>query len=209
MKKEETNKILSEFRYMAKPYIKLAIDNILLPSWNQLGLLGKIYTQAIKTKECPTGQIYDEIQYRTVIRVLGGKVLINNMVDAYTWDTARVAKNIGNAYPIGVHDGKSLMNLSAFLFSITDLKEREEFADMMANSTRDFLVCPTPAETRKVIIVDTAVGKALGWTICNEWCEEENCKIEYGDAIVVSEKGYYRIGREEFALTHKPSELGK
>lgn len=203
MKKEETNKILSEFRYMAKPYIKLPIDNILLPSWNQLGLIGKIYTQAIKTKENPNGQIYDELEYRTVLRILDGKLLINNLLDAYTWSSKRVRDNIGNAYPIGVHDGKSLLNLSKFLSTIRDIKEREEFADMMANSTRDFLVCPTPAEVRKVIIVDTTIGKALGWTICNEWCEAEDCKLEYGDAIVVSDNGYYRIGREEFSLTYK------
>jgi len=203
MKREETIKILSEFSYMIKQFIKVPIDNILLPSWNQLGLIGRIYTQAIKTKENPNGQIYDELEYRTVLRVLDGKLLINNKLDAYTWSRKRVKDNIQNAYPIGVHDGKSLINLINFLVTISDQKEREDFADMMANSTRDFLVCPTPAEIRKAIIVDETIGKALGWTICNEWCDEEECKIEYGDALILSDNGYYRVGREEFAITYK------
>ena len=202
MLKKDSDKILERFLKNAVEYKKLSVQTIILPSWDELGLLGKIYRQCVVTKENPNGQIYDELEYVTVMRILGGKLLIDGRVDAYTWKYKKIMANIEYSYPIGIHSTDALLNLYKILESISDETEKRAFADMMVCNTRDFMVVSLPEETRKVIIVNDDIIKATNGVICNEWTAEESCKIYLGDAIMVTDFGFYRIGKEEFLLTH-------
>ena len=87
----QTNFALAEGH--VKPCTKLQTDNIVFPSWKELGLLGKVLCQKIKTKEQPQGCDYDEATYQIVMRVINGKVLMTGgRPDAYTWKQSKVAK---------------------------------------------------------------------------------------------------------------------
>ena len=57
--------------------IKLELRNIVYPKWSDMGLDGLIFRQCLKTKAQPTGNIYDEAVFQTVLRIIGGKVLIS------------------------------------------------------------------------------------------------------------------------------------
>jgi len=64
-----------------------------------------------------------------------------------------------------------------------------------------------PGKSGRRVIVITSEMISAGVTVCyNEWDPETPCDLEEGDVFLVSDettfKGY-RIGREEFAGTHR------
>ena len=212
MKKfESTQKILSIGNIV--PCTKEPIENILFPQWDELGLLGEFYRQCVKTKEAPQGNIYDEAEFRMVLRILKGKSHNSeNFADVYCWTNKKAAKYMKDARIIGSNSGKGLLTLAEVIPTISDPKEREAFATMMAGMKRDLLLVHTPAEKRECIIVTQELYDA-GVTSCiDSWVEpDENgeapeTKLFVGDALIVEHKPegdfVYRVGAEEFAETY-------
>ena len=213
----QSNKILAQFVLeKEEKVIKKEINNILFPNWKELGLLGKIFRQTIRTKENPEGFTYEETEYQVVMRILGGKLYINNMVDAYTWTKERVNKYLsrGEHKFIGINSYENLMNLIEVIKSLKNEEDKLTVTDMfLKNNNYTFINVKTPAEERHVMIVDEEILKVTKG-IVNEWdgCKGEEVDptpIEIGDAIVITlcdnpQCGYtfYRIGRDEFKETY-------
>lgn len=209
-KKETTAKILAACKTV--PCTKLPIDNILFPAWDELGLLGQLVRQCVCTKEQPEGYIYPEANFRMVMRILSGKLLINLRPDVYCWRMDKVQKSLKNAKIIGTNSAEGLINLVDVLQSINSDEEKTAFAGMMASLKRDLLLVHTPAEKRECIIV-TQEMLDTGITACVDSFVDTDAdgngpesKLFLGDAIIVNRKPtgdkIYRIGKEEFSETH-------
>ena len=186
---------------------KLEIHNIVFPQWDELGLLGMVFRQCVRTKEQPAGNIYDEAKFQTVLRIIGGKVLISEKPDCYCWKfgklrTATSISDIGTASPGGI------ITLCKVLNNIHSNADKALFADMFASLKRNLLLVTTPVEKRKCIQITQKLYDA-GITHCvDEWMEvDENglaeaTELSIGDYVIITEKGLYRIGLEEFLQTH-------
>lgn len=189
------------------PCTKLEMQNIVFPKWNDLGLVGMIFRQCVSTKEQPIGNIYDEATFQTVLRILGGKVLMTGRPDCYCWKYSKVEK-AKNVRMVGTNSAEGLINLCNVLTSITDEEEKKMIADMFANSKKDLLIVTTPAEERTCIEVTPELYEA-GITHCvDEWMEEDSdgnaeaTALCIGDYLIITDKGVYRIGHDEFVETH-------
>lgn len=186
---------------------KLAMQNIVFPKWSDLGLAGMMIRQCVSTKEQPAGNIYDEAIFQVVLRVIGGKVLMNGRPDCYCWKQSKVA-NSKDVQLVGTNSADGLINLCGILDSISDQTEKSMMADMFANLKKDLLLITTPAENRICIEV-TADLYNSGITHCvDEWMEtDENgyaeaTELQIGDFMIVTNSGVYRVGRDEFIETH-------
>lgn len=204
-KKELTAKIRS--LAVAKQCVKLELQNIVFPKWSDLGLLGMIFRQCVMTKEQPGGNLYDEAVFQTIMRVIGGKVLISERPDCYCWKFDKVA-NAKNVCFVGTNSAEGLLSVCKLLADIKDEDEKKMMADMFANMKKDLLLVTTPAEIRHCIEVTPELYEQ-GLTCCiDEWMEvdeEGNAPItllNIGDFLIVTCNGVYRIGREEFLQTH-------
>lgn len=187
---------------------KLELKNIVFPKWDDLGLIGMMFRQCVRTKEQPTGNIYDEAVFQTVLRIIGGKVLMSERPDCYCWKLSKVqsAKDIGK---IGTNSAEGVLNLCDILSSISDNDEKRLVADMFANMKNDLLLVTTPAEERTCIEITEELYR-LGITHCvDEWMdvdsngEAEATELHIGDYLIVTKAGVYRIGHDEFCETHK------
>lgn len=187
--------------------VKLELQNIVFPKWSDLGLLGLMFRQCVSTKEQPVGNIYDEAVFQTVLRVIGGKVLMTGRPDCYCWKLSKVA-NAKNVKLIGTNSAEGLINLCSVLSGISSKEDQKMLADMFANMKKDLLLVTSPAEDRHCIEVTRELYEA-GITACvDEWMEtDENGEAEatllnIGDYLIVSDSGVYRIGHDEFVETH-------
>jgi hypothetical protein len=205
-KKETTQKILAAG--VQRPCIKLELRNIVYPKWSDMGLDGLIFRQCLKTKEQPTGNIYDEAVFQTVLRIIGGKVLISGRPDCYCWkfDKLEKAKDVR---PIGTNSAMGLISLAEVLDSIPDMEEKTLLASKFADTKRDLMLVTTAAEDRVCIEVTMEMA-AAGITHCvDEWMKtDENGNAEataiyVGDYLIVTHEGIYRVGRDEFAETYQ------
>ena len=195
-----------------QPCTKLALANIVFPKWSDTGLMGLIFRQCVSTKEQPVGHIYEEAKFQTVLRVLGGKVLMSGRPDCYCWtfDKVEKAKNIR---AIGINSAEGILSLCSVLSEISDEEEKKMVADMFASLNKDMLLVHTPAEQRSCIEVTQEMYDA-GVTACvDNWMEpDENGEAEatmlqVGDFLIVEKNkdgsyGVYRVGRDEFLSTH-------
>lgn len=196
-----------------RPCTKLQMDNIVFPKWSDLGLLGMIFSQKVKTKEQPLGCDYDEATYQVVMRVINGKVLMTGgRPDAYTWKHTKVAKIIADPSKvrlIGTNSASAVINLSDVMATIEDRSEKSVFADMFCSLNKDLLLVTTEAEERRCIEVTQEFYDA-GLTACvDSWMEpDENgeanaTQLQVGDFLIVEESGdVYCIRRDEFIETH-------
>ncbi len=209
--KERTTKtILGIAKDQIRDCKKLQMDNIIFPKWDDLGLLGLIFRQDVKTKEQPDGCIYDEATYRVVMRVINGKVLMTGgRPDAYTWKYQKV-ENSKNVRFIGCNSAEALINLSGMLETISDVEEKKMFADMFCNMKKDLLLVTSAEESRRCVEI-TPDLYAAGITSCvDEWMEvdsngeAEETRLNVGDFLIVNEAGnsVYCIRRDEFLETH-------
>lgn len=204
-KLETTRKILS--KGVLQKCTKLEMQNIVFPKWNELGLIGLMFRQCLRTKEQPNGNIYDENEYQTVFRIIGGKVLMDGKPDCYCWKHSKV-DNAKDVRIIGDNSYEGRINLRNVLKSIPDAFEMSLVKDMFAMLKEDFLLVTTPAEQRTCIEV-TPELVAAGITQCvDEWMEtDEDGNAEatvlcVGDYLIVTDNGIYRIGHDEFVETH-------
>ena len=209
-KRETTDRILS--LGTVRSCTKLALDNILFPNWSDWELMGKILRQCVRTKEQPEGYVYPEGEYQVVMRIIGGKLLIDDKPDAYCWSLSKVQKWAQNGKVIGFETLEAFKNLNVVLNSITDPKEQDEFFDMVKRFSLGFLVVHTEAESRECIVVtqelyDQGVtGCVDSWVKPDKNGEGPETKLYVGDALIVEHKPegvfVYRVGADEFAQTY-------
>lgn len=205
-KNNTTQKILSSRKPI--PCTTLEMQNIVFPKWEDLGLIGKMFRQCVSTKEQPNGNIYDEATYQTVLRIINGKVLMSERPDCYCWKLSKV-QSAKDVRTIGTNSSESLVNLCNVMNTISDDTEKAMVADMFAKLKNDLLLVTTPAESRYCIEVTSLLYEIndIKWCV-DEWMETdeegyaEATKLERGDYLIVTEKGVYRIGKEEFKKTH-------
>jgi len=195
-----------------EPWTKIRMDNILLPPFKDFALFGEILRQVVRTKEEPEGHLYDEEEYRMVIRILDGHLLMDGMYDAYAWDNAKVLKELqkysnGNVPCIGTHDptGQALLNFVDVLATITSPAEKRKFAAIISQSAFDFLLVTTMDENRMVIEITAelldSLNKAGVTSVVNDWEYKSNgypsadleanaTPLKVGDFLICTAKGF-------------------
>lgn len=141
----------------------------------------------IHTKESPaSGTIYPA-DHIAVVRVLGGKVFINDKYDIYTLSPEKASKKLVDPIvPTKVLNKEQELDLKPLF-------------DAASEPVYGYI---TPVEMRRVIVItpDMEVN-----TCYNEWDPATPCSMNIGDVFVVSDENTYtgyRIGKEEFAETH-------
>ncbi len=187
--------------------LKLEMQNIVFPKWPELGLMGLIFRQCISTKEQPDGNIYDEAVYQTVLRIIGGKVLMSGRPDCYCWKFSKVS-SAKDVKVVGTNSAEGIINLCIVLNGISDEADKKMLADMFASMKRDLLLVTTVSEERRCIEVtqelyDSGVTACVDqWMEVNENGEGESTQLQVGDYLIITDKGVYRIGHDEFVETH-------
>lgn len=188
-----------------QPCIKLELQNIIFPKWDDLGLIGKMFRQCVSTKEQPYGNIYDENVFQTVLRIIGGKVLIEDKPDCYCWKFGKIeaAKEIRK---IGSNSADGILALCELLNTINSTEEKKLLADMFSHMKKDLLLVTTPEEKRTCI----EINARNTFTYCvDQWMETDSegyaeaTQLQFGDYLIVSDSGVYRVGHDEFRATHK------
>ena len=213
-KERITRGILDFWNYRIVKCTKLPLDNIVFPKWSDLGLLGMIFSQKIKTKEQPLGCDYDEATFQVVLRIIGGKVFMTGgRPDAYTWKQEKVTRlmceNPKSIQAIGANSADAIINLSKILNIIEDEHEKEAVAEMFCSLKKDLLLIRTEAENRRCLEITQDLYDA-GLTACvDSWMEpDENgeadaTQLNVGDFLIIEgNEGVYCIRREEFLATH-------
>ncbi len=148
----------------------------------------------IVTKEQPDGCVYD--QDRTVVvRVIGGKVLMDGFYDIYAPGSEKVEKLLRNEIPLDILRNTGMITEENYKDLLPILKAGSDIKPAMA-----------PAEVGRKVIVITDEMITEGITECyNEWEPETATKLCSGDVFVVTDENQmtgYRIGKDEFAGTH-------
>ena len=219
----DINAVAGEFK---EPWTKMRLDNILMPPFKDFAIFGEILRQVVKTKEDPNGHLYEESEYRMVIRILDGRLLMDGMYDAYAWKNDKVLKELskysdGKVPCIGTHDptGEALLNFAKVLATIKDPAEKKKFAAMISQSAFDLLLVTTEEEKRLVIPVSDHVLQLLHekgvYEIVDDWCYDTarwpdaeldlpGTRLEVGQFLICTQKGFYHIGHDEFLKSHKP-----
>lgn len=200
----------SEILAMATPVscTKIEIGNIIFPKWSDSTLIQMMFRQCVITKEAPMGNLYDETEFRAVLRVVDHTLIQNGMTDNYCWGSAQVAKHIGKAVPIGTCSASGLLTLADVLSTIADISEKKILADFFASLNKDLLYVFTPEESRKCIPVTQELYDAgLTWCI-DEWVDEKDGEfakttLNVGDVLIVSDTGVYCCRKDVFAATYK------
>lgn len=206
------NTVFEAVEKFSQKATKLELINIIFPMWDELGMLGQVFRQMVRTKENPEGQIYPEATYRTVMRVLGGKVyMTNGMADAYAWSQATFEKKAKNIQLIGCNSGAGVLNLATLLGTISNDKERLDVADMFSKLKTDLMLVRTCSEERTVVEITQDLYD-MGITSCiDEWQEADAegnytvTALNVGDFLVLNPENHtvYCVRRAEFLETHK------
>ena len=191
---------------------KIALANIVLPRWSDIGLWGQIFAMRVRTKEQPDGCPYPE-SCRVVVRIIDGKVyMTGGMPDAYAWDEETAKKYLSDLDKIryiGINSAAGIVNLSEILQTVADPKEKLALADWFSMSNRDFLLVGTPEEQRQCVEVTQELYEA-GLTVCvDDWMEPDDngeaeaTQLNVGDFLIIKKSGVYCIRRAEFYETHR------
>ena len=154
----------------------------------------------IATKEAPDGCIYDQSRI-AVVRVIGGKVLINGLYDIYAPDPSKIEKLLSNNPFELLGEPGMPGNLS----SEEDLKAFNAILNV-ASEVRPSIAPAEPG--RKVIVITEDMVGENGYIECHcPWDPEDVLtKLYVGDIFLVEDEATckgYRIGKEEFEGTHK------
>ena len=209
-----TETVIDKIAGSIRPCIKLGLDNIVFPKWSDLGLLGMIFSQKIKTKEQPTGCDYDEATYQVVMRVINGKVLMTGgRPDAYTWKHSKVTPYLDDPSKIrliGTNSATAVLNLSEVMSTIENQEEKLILADMFCSLNKDLLLVSTESENRLCAEVTKELYDA-GLTACvDTWMQtDENgdadaTLLNIGDFLIINTDftEVYCIRRDVFLETH-------
>lgn len=225
-KNEFNNLIAALVKIYGQDCVKLAIDNLILPPWADLGLFGSVHLYAVYTAEAPDGHEYDEVDYQTVVRILDGVVFQEKKKpvgkkkrkatpDSYAWTREKVEKLIANGQtkPIGIGSPEGILNMSALLNTIKSEKDKMVLAKTFAHFHSGMLLAHTAAENRVFIRVTQELYDAGLKLSADEWCKpdengmSEASVLEVGDVIIVTthEDGSvtgYRVEEAIFEQTY-------
>lgn len=205
------NTIYKIYKRYAVTAEKISMVNIVFPEWNEMDIIKDLFRQMVATKEAPEGHLYDEDEYRTVLRIYDGKLKSSDMLDAYCWSRADFQKKAEGIKTIGCNSGQGLLNLSALLTEITEESERLQVANFFSSLNKDLLYVESKAEERKVVEVTQELYDN-GLTHCiDSWQEpDENgnykfTELNVGDFLILEEdkQCVYCIRKEAFLATHK------
>ena len=212
LNKELSTRKIVEYVYenkLQQSCTKLPIDNIVFPKWSDMGLYGQIFSQKVKTKEQPVGCDYSEAKFQTVMRILGGKVLMNSRPDTYAWNFEKVDK-IKDKRPIGIGSAMGVINMSKLICSVTAKDEALLISEFFRKTNGDFILAHSPAEDRTCFYVSEELYNNGLKYIVDEWMDTDSegmataTNVYPGDYIILSsDGGIYRIGADEFHETHK------
>ena len=206
------------------PCRKMAMDNIVLPQFLDMGIAYYIYQHSVHTAEQPEGCYYDPHKFQAVLRVLDGHVLFDDprrvshngkRADTYCWSTEKVMNLVtkGKTKPIGTNSPQGLLNLMALFSTIQSEEEKELVAQTFAFCNQDMLLAHTDAEDRMYVRITQELYDA-GWTACvDEWMdvdgngEADATELFVGDVLIINikpngERSAYRIDHDMFEETH-------
>lgn len=83
---------------------KISLINIVFPNWDELDIINDMFRQVIKTKECTEGFLYNEANYRVVLRIYNGRLYDDsNMVDSYCWSNKDFLSKSKKVQSIGIN----------------------------------------------------------------------------------------------------------
>lgn len=207
MKHEVFNKV----RNYAIAAEKMSMVNIVFPQWNEMDVIKDIFRQMVTTKEAPAGHLYDEEEYRVVLRIYDGRLKSSDMMDVYCWSRADFLKKAKNIKTIGCNSGNGLLNLAALLEEMSDEAEKLQVANFFSSLNKDLLYVESAAEQRKVVEVtqelyDSGIARCIdSWVEPDENGNYEFTELNVGDFLVLEEdkECVYCIRREAFLATHK------
>lgn len=146
----------------------------------------------IATKEHPEGDVYEQDR-EVVVRVIGGKVLMNGKYDIYAPAPHKIGKLLGNV--VDIDD------------QLTPEQQDELWPLIEVASAIIPSLAPAEYGRKVVLITEEMVGGA-GYIECVcTWHEDsgELTKLFPGDVFLVEDEALghgYRIGAEEFNETH-------
>lgn len=190
---------------------KVALINIVFPTWDELDVINKIFNQSVKTKECPTGLVYDEDDYRVVLRIYNGRLYDDNdRPDAYCWSKEDFLKKSKNIQLIGTNSPQAVLNLCSILNTMTNKDEKLKLAGMFSSLNRNLLYIESKAEDRIVVeitkeLYDKGITSCIDrWTSPDDKGNYPITNLEIGDYLVIhhEDKTLYRIEKDVFLDTH-------
>ena len=190
---------------------KNAMSNIVFPKFDEIGLIGDIFRQDVKTKEQPDGEVYEEDAYRVVWRIYNGKLYnADGRLDVYCWSDEDFNNKATKAVPIGTGSALGIIHLAETLASLNDYRDKIALADMFRRYNEDMLLVDSKSELRSVVEVTDALYKE-GITSCiDSWMKPDadgnyaETKLNVGDFLVMNheKETVYCIVREAFFATH-------
>lgn len=223
---EEAKALTAKVLELSAPAVsmtKLPMDNIVFGKLEEIPLLEMLVNLNIVTKEHIKGTNYDKSSFQMVFRIIGGKLLMRGQdlierPDAYAWRTSKVLK-AKNKKKLGFHSTEGAMTYAQVLSTLSDLRERELFTDLLVKWSSDLMLIHTDAESRMVVPVTKELITKYGITeVPNsydiEWPAEgadgvELTPIKVGDALVIEEcsfgTAFYVVQKTEFEMTHVPA----
>lgn len=161
-------------------------------------------TTLVFTKEAPKGIAYTQEGCQVVVRVLGGKVLIDGQYDIYCPPASKLPKLLSNPCKLGEVCTKHQLDELWPLFEAS-----EKIIPSIAPEEPGRKVVVLSPEMVEEIGADGTDSKGAYILIRDEWDDNPDSpltKLYSGDVFLVSEEATakgYRIGCEEFELTHK------
>ena len=190
---------------------KVAMTNIVFPQWNEMDLIRDIFRQMVVTKETPDGHLYDEEEYRVVLRIYDGRLKSADMLDVYCWSRADFLKKAKNIKTIGCNSGQGLLNLASLIEEMSLESEKLQVANFFSSLNKDLLYVESKAEMRKVVEVtqelyDSGITRCIdSWQEPDENGNYEFTELNVGDFLVLEEdkQSVYCIRKEAFLATHK------
>ena len=189
---------------------KMSMANIVMPSLDSQGLMAYVFPGMVITKEQPNGCLYGS-SANTVLRIIGGQLLKGGMADAYAWDASTYAKKAAKTVPIGYGLGATVESVewaNEIVNSVSDPTERKMLIEFLINQNSLRLVFSKEEERKVVEVTQQLYDSGLTYVI-DDWMEpDENgladaTILNVGDFLVVTDKGYYCIRKNEFLETHK------
>lgn len=208
---DKKNERYFEVKEYAVDVEKIAMVNIVFPQWNEMDLIRDIFRQVVKTKENEDGQLYEEEEYRVVLRIYDGRLKANSMLDVYCWSRADFLNKAKSIKTIGCNSGTGLLNLAKLIEEMTVEAEKLQVANFFSAMNRDLLYVESGAERRKAVeVTQELYDKGLtscidSWQSLGENGEYQETQLEVGDYLIIKDdkQAVYCIRREAFLATHK------
>lgn len=206
------NMILELAKTMAIPYIKLSMDNIVVPSFKGYGF-ASMQVPCVISKENPKGQIYKD--GHMVVRIIDGRLVEEreedakcsgiaedgDVYDAYGWSAKKVADAFerGDVRLIGRFSPEGMYNYGCLFGTLKTEYDRKLFSASFIPYGLDLYLIHTPAEDKMCIEVTQEMidGGLKYWP--DDWRSYDvdaegfvdTTPLNAGDLLVISANGAY------------------